>query len=217
MRHNTFQDADMPRTDLCPMGSNLNPSRRSGFTLVEMVIASAFVMALSAVFLNLLMVESGASRRLLTSMSERRWRERTRDLIRHDRFQALSESIDLRAATAVCPLASRTPVVHLETRHRPIAYTIAQRPSAIWHNPVITRYGPFLQPRWFSAARPGPEPGRGQWCGGGGLVGRRNGVTQTEKPGSMRAIASRLRRHSSPWERPWLAIRQPACRLSPVL
>jgi len=69
-----------------------------------MVIASALGMALSAVFLKLLVVESGASRRLLTSVRERRWRERTRDLIHHDRSQALSESIDPSALLQPSPL-----------------------------------------------------------------------------------------------------------------
>ncbi|QEY33202.1 hypothetical protein EVJ50_14130 [Synechococcus sp. RSCCF101] len=113
-----------------------------GFTLAELLIASALGMALAAAFLQLLLVESGASRRLLSAMHERQWLERTRDLIHHDRAQAQSEARDPQVAVPACRLSGRRPVLHLHTRQGPITYSLGNRPSRIWQQPVLMRCGP---------------------------------------------------------------------------
>jgi hypothetical protein len=116
--------------------------RQAGFTLVEALLSLTLTLMLGSLLLRLLVLESGASRRLLQTLTDRQLLERSRELIHHDRRQALAEAPDPTAATPACGLGGRTAVIHLETRHGPITYSLGDAPSPIWREPVLMRCGP---------------------------------------------------------------------------
>ena len=121
--------------------------RRTGFTLVELLVAVGLGVLLCGVAMRLLRGEvrhggASAQRWLLKGMQRR-----TLDLVKADLDVAASWQVaPVPAQTAVwsCPLAGRQPLLAITPRHGtgPVLYSVGTAPSPIWRGRVLMRCGP---------------------------------------------------------------------------
>ncbi|MEB3235008.1 MAG: prepilin-type N-terminal cleavage/methylation domain-containing protein [Cyanobacteriota bacterium] len=116
-------------------------SARAGFSLVELLIALLIGGALSAVLLQLLVVETGSSQTLGRLLRERQLGQRALELVRQELQQAHWVST-AHTVPAPCSLAGRTVVLQLATPAGLITYSIGAAPSPIWRGRVLMRCGP---------------------------------------------------------------------------
>ena len=114
---------------------------RAGFSLPELLIALLLGGALSAVLLQLLLVETGTSQRLGRLLRERQLGQRALELVRQELQQAQWVSTGP-TLPAPCGLAGRTVVLQLGTPAGVITYSVGAAPSPIWRGPVVMRCGP---------------------------------------------------------------------------
>jgi len=121
--------------------------RRTGFTLVELLVAAALGVLLCGVAMRLLLGEARHGGALAQRLLLKGLQRRTLDLVKADLDVAASWQVapasDL-AASWSCPLAGRQPLLAITPRHGmgPVLYSVGSAPSAIWRGPVLMRCGP---------------------------------------------------------------------------
>jgi hypothetical protein len=111
------------------------------FSLVELMLALAMGLALSAVVVKLLVAESRQGALLVRQWRERTLQRRTLDLVRADLRRAVASRVGS-AGASPCPLSGREPVLLISTAEGAIAYTVGLPPSPIWRGRVLMRCGP---------------------------------------------------------------------------
>ena len=122
------------------------PERRpNGFTLVELLLATALGALLFLVALQLLLGEARHGGDLARHLLLRRLQQRTLQLIKNDLQAASFWKLDPAAESDwSCPLASRKALIAITPRHggSPVVYSLGAAPSTIWRGSVLMRCGP---------------------------------------------------------------------------
>ncbi len=117
--------------------------RAAGLTLVELLLGLGLGLALFVTLLQALLLHGRSNERLVRLVRERGVQRRTLALLRSEILRAerleLGESRTLQPA---CSLAGRRPLLHLQTAHGTITYTVGSAPSSIWRGQVLMRCGP---------------------------------------------------------------------------
>jgi len=111
------------------------------FSLVELLLALAMGLVLSAAVLKLLLAEARQGALLVRQWRERTFQRRTLELVRDDLRRAVGIRLGS-AGSSPCPLSGREPVLQINTAEGPITYTLGLPPSAIWRGRVLMRCGP---------------------------------------------------------------------------
>ena len=123
------------------MATQPRPSKGNGFSLVELLLALGLALILGG---GIAQVQVGLQRSAdlaMRVMRERRFQDRTLDLIRSDVLR--SQAIGLAgAATGPCGLGGRRSVLELQTEAGTIVYSQGPPPSSIWRGEVLMRCGP---------------------------------------------------------------------------
>ena len=120
---------------------------RTGFTLVELLVAMALGVLLSGVAMRMLLGEARHGEALAQRLLLKGLQRRTLDLVKADLNVAASwhvaPSTDL-AISWSCPLAGRQPLLAITPRHgtEPVLYSVGRAPSTIWRGRVLMRCGP---------------------------------------------------------------------------
>ena len=115
--------------------------REPGFSLLELLLTLTIGCGLGGALLQTLLAEGGNSQRLARALRERVVARRTLELVRGDLLQARGLA-DPAALAPACPLAGRTPVLHLDTAAGPITYSLGKPAEPIWRGRVLMRCGP---------------------------------------------------------------------------
>ena len=121
--------------------------RRTGFTLVELLIAAALGVLLSGVAMRVLLGEARRGGALAKRLLLKGLQRRTLDLVKADLDVAatwqVAPDLDVVAAWS-CPLAGRQPLLAITPRHGtgPVLYSVGPAPSTIWRGRVLMRCGP---------------------------------------------------------------------------
>ena len=109
---------------------------------MELLLALVPGMGLLGVMLQCLLAQGRNSGQLVRILREKAFQRRALDLVATDLRQATGISLRPEVAEPACPLAGRTPILHLETDAGPITYSFGPAPSAIWRGQVLMRCGP---------------------------------------------------------------------------
>ncbi len=125
-----------------------------GFSLLELLLATALGTAVFALALQLLTGESVRSGSLAQRLQLRRVQQRTLRLLQADLSGAISWQLAPDPSPAwPCPMGGRQPLLAI-TPHQsslPVLYSLGPAPSAIWRGSVLMRCGPAFdldgQPR----------------------------------------------------------------------
>jgi hypothetical protein len=114
----------------------------AGFSLLELLLALGLGLLLSGLILQALTADGQGLQRLLWLQRQGLLHRRLLGLLRGELLRA--EALEIgRASGAACPLAGRTPVLHLRLRGSgAITYSLGAPPSAIWRPQVLMRCGP---------------------------------------------------------------------------
>lgn len=117
------------------------PSPRTGFSLLEALLALTLGLGLCTVIVQALLVEGRNLERLVRRHREGGLQRRTLDLVRADLLRG--HRLDPAAGGgAACSLSGRTPLLQVRTAEGPITYSHGAAPSAIWRGRVLMRCGP---------------------------------------------------------------------------
>lgn len=113
----------------------------TGFSLVELLLALGLSLIISGGIAQMQVGLQRSADLAMRVMRERRFQDRTLDLIRADVLRA--EAIGLGgAATGPCGLGGRRSVLELQTESGIIVYSQGTPPSSIWRGEVLMRCGP---------------------------------------------------------------------------
>ena len=124
-----------------PMSTQPRPPSRDGFSLVELLVALGLALILCGGIAKIQVGLQRSADLAMRVMRERRFQERTLDLIRSDVLR--SQAIGLGgAATGPCGLGGRRSVLELQTEAGIIVYSQGSPPSSIWRGEVLMRCGP---------------------------------------------------------------------------
>lgn len=123
------------------MSSQPRQPSSNGFSLVELLLALGLALILSGVIAKMQVGLQRSADLAMRVMRERRFQDRTLDLIRSDVLR--SQSVGLGgAATGPCGLGGRRSVLELQTEAGTIVYSQGSPPSSIWRGEVLMRCGP---------------------------------------------------------------------------
>lgn len=114
----------------------------AGFSLVELLLALGLGVGLSALMLQVLLLESDLGLRLNRQLRERKLQQRTLALLQADVLRASQISSTPQLEAHACGLSGRQPVLHLRTSAGPVTYSVGAAPSGIWRGQVLMRCGP---------------------------------------------------------------------------
>ncbi len=117
------------------------PSKRGGFTLLELLLALGLGLLFSGLMVQVLVLQGQQGALLVRQLRERGMQRRTFALLRSELLRAERVALGS-AAGAACGLAGRQPVLQISTAEGPITYSIGTAPSAIWRGRVLMRCGP---------------------------------------------------------------------------
>jgi len=124
-----------------PMSTQPRPPSRDGFSLVELLVALGLALILCGGIAKIQVGLQRSADLAMRVMRERRFQERTLDLIRSDVLR--SQAIGLGGATTgPCGLGGRRSVLELQTEAGIIVYSQGSPPSSIWRGEVLMRCGP---------------------------------------------------------------------------
>ena len=116
----------------------------AGFSLLEMMLASALGLVLTAAAFNALFGDSAIQQRLVRSLRERQVMQRATALIRGDleRGVALALNPAQAAAGAACGLSGRKPVLQITSSDGKLTtYSVGAPSDQIWRGWVLMRCG----------------------------------------------------------------------------
>jgi prepilin-type N-terminal cleavage/methylation domain-containing protein len=123
------------------MSTQPRPPSRDGFSLVELLVALGLALILCGGIAKIQVGLQRSADLAMRVMRERRFQERTLDLIRSDVLR--SQAIGLGGATTgPCGLGGRRSVLELQTEAGIIVYSQGSPPSSIWRGEVLMRCGP---------------------------------------------------------------------------
>jgi type II secretory pathway pseudopilin PulG len=112
-----------------------------GFSLVELLLALGLALILCGGIAQMQVALQRSADLAMRVLRERRFQDRTLDLIRSDVLR--SEAIGLGGAAAgPCGLGGRRSVLELQTESGTIVYSQGSPPSSIWRGEVLMRCGP---------------------------------------------------------------------------
>jgi hypothetical protein len=119
------------------------PAAAAGFSCVELLLALALGLMVSAVVIQALDGASRGGERLILLLRERQISRRTLALLRGELGMAQSWRFGAEAGLgAECQLGGRAAVLGLELEGRRITYSVGIPPSKIWRGLVLMRCGP---------------------------------------------------------------------------
>lgn len=119
--------------------------RRTGFTLIELMLAAAIGLVVFGAGLQLLLGETRHGSQLAQGLLLRRLQRRTLDLVQDDLRSSISwEVAPVASADWPCSLSGRQPLLAIQFRQGTpsVIYSLGQAPSSIWVGPVLMRCGP---------------------------------------------------------------------------
>jgi type II secretory pathway pseudopilin PulG len=123
------------------MATQSRPSSGNGFSLVELLLALGLTLIICG---GIAQIQVGLQRSAdlaMRVMRERRFQDRSLDLIRSDVLRSQAIGLD-GAATGPCGLGGRQSVLELQTEAGTIVYSQGPPPSSIWRGKVLMRCGP---------------------------------------------------------------------------
>jgi type II secretory pathway pseudopilin PulG len=123
------------------MATKSRPSSGNGFSLVELLLALGLTLIICG---GIAQIQVGLQRSAdlaMRVMRERRFQDRSLDLIRSDVLRSQAIGLD-GAATGPCGLGGRRSVLELQTEAGTIVYSQGPPPSSIWRGEVLMRCGP---------------------------------------------------------------------------
>jgi type II secretory pathway pseudopilin PulG len=112
-----------------------------GFSLVELLLALGMALIISGGIAQLQVGLQRSADLAMRVMRERRFQDRTLDLIRSDVLRSQAVSLG-GGATGPCGLGGRQSVLELQTEAGTIVYSQGTAPSSIWRGEVLMRCGP---------------------------------------------------------------------------
>jgi len=123
------------------MSTQPRPSSSNGFSLVELLLALGLALILCGGIAKMQVSLQRSADLAMRVMRERRFQDRTLDLIRADVLR--SQAIGLGGSvTGPCGLGGRRSVLELQTEAGTIVYSQGSPPSSIWRGQVLMRCGP---------------------------------------------------------------------------
>lgn len=123
------------------MSTQPRPSSSNGFSLVELLLALGLALILCGGIAKMQVSLQRSADLAMRVMRERRFQDRTLDLIRADVLR--SQAIGLGGSiTGPCGLGGRRSVLELQTEAGTIVYSQGIPPSSIWRGQVLMRCGP---------------------------------------------------------------------------
>jgi len=123
------------------MSSQPSQSSSAGFSLVELLLALGLTLILCGAIAQMQVSLQRSADLAMRVMRERRFQDRTLDLIRSDVLR--SQAVGLGGAAAgPCGLGGRRSVLELKTEAGTIVYSQGSPPSSIWRGEVLMRCGP---------------------------------------------------------------------------
>jgi type II secretory pathway pseudopilin PulG len=123
------------------MESQSRQSSGNGFSLVELLLALGLALIICG---GIAQIQVGLQRSAdlaMRVMRERRFQDRSLDLIRSDVLRSQAIGLD-GTATGPCGLGGRRSVLELQTEAGTIVYSQGSPPSSIWRGEVLMRCGP---------------------------------------------------------------------------
>jgi len=123
------------------MATKPKPSSVDGFSLVELLLALGLALILSGGIAQMQVGLQRSADLAMRVMRERRFQDRTLDLIRSDVLRSQVVSLG-GGATGPCGLGGRQSVLELQTEAGTIVYSQGSPPSSIWRGEVLMRCGP---------------------------------------------------------------------------
>ncbi len=123
------------------MPTQSKPPRSSGFSLVELLLALGLTLILCGAIAQMQVALQRSADLAMRVMRERRFQDRTLDLIRSDVLRSQAVSLG-GGATGPCGLGGRQSVLELQTEAGTIVYSQGSPPSSIWRGKVLMRCGP---------------------------------------------------------------------------
>ena len=123
------------------MPTQSKPPRSSGFSLVELLLALGLTLILCGAIAQMQVALQRSADLAMRVMRERRFQDRTLDLIRSDVLRSQGVSLG-GGATGPCGLGGRQSVLELQTEAGTIVYSQGSPPSSIWRGKVLMRCGP---------------------------------------------------------------------------
>lgn len=123
------------------MATKPTPSSGNGFSLVELLLALGLALILSGAIAQVQVGLQRSADLAMRVMRERRFQDRTLDLIRSDVLRSQVVSLG-GGATGPCGLGGRQSVLELQTEAGTIVYSQGSPPSSIWRGEVLMRCGP---------------------------------------------------------------------------
>ena len=119
-----------------------------GFSLLELLLASALGLVVAGAALNSLFSEADLGRRLGRQVRERQVMGRASALIRGDLERGVAVALNPRDPTvkAACSLTGRAPVLQITASDGTVTtYSVGKPPDAIWRGWVLMRCGRAFQ------------------------------------------------------------------------
>ena len=123
------------------MATKPKPSSGDGFSLVELLLALGLALILCGAIAQVQVGLQRSADLAMRVMRERRFQDRTLDLIRSDVLRSQAVSLG-GGATGPCGLGGRRSVLELQTEAGTIVYSQGSPPSSIWRGEVLMRCGP---------------------------------------------------------------------------
>lgn len=123
------------------MATQPRPSSGNGFSLVELLLALGLTLILCGGIAQMQVGLQRSADLAMRVMRERRFQDRTLDLIRSDVLRSQAVSLG-GGATGTCGLGGRRSVLELQTEAGTIVYSQGSPPSSIWRGEVLMRCGP---------------------------------------------------------------------------